>query len=174
MSSYILFLICLSISDIMPSKRSKSKERERKRKQRENRSDEQKEKENEKLKIRMLRLRVELPENVALQNIKNKHRMRKAREKRSGKGHLTDCLKAKKGMRLLKEKGRVLDFEWRGERNLTEEEGWESLLKKGGKEKAILEEKHPDIVERLNEKARVDREKKKEKNRDKKRLSIPR
>ena len=95
----------------------------------------------------MLKLRDEFPANISFQNTKNKHRMRKHRENRNGKEHLIDNVKYKKGMMRLKEKERLKDFAWRGRKNLSEEEDWETLMKKGKTEKAILKIQHPDIVE---------------------------
>ena len=111
----------------------------------------------------MRMMRDDLPENVAFQNVEQKHRLRKIREQRSGKEHLKDNLKAMKGMRILKEKCRKKDFEWRGRKNLTKEEDYENLMLKGDEEKAILTEKYPDIVERLNTKIRGDKERNRQK-----------
>jgi hypothetical protein len=72
----------------MPSKRSKSKEREKKRKS------------HQKMSVA----------RAEFEKIDEKHKMRKKRKTRSGKEHLMQNLKAKKGMQMLETEGRIVQF----------------------------------------------------------------
>lgn len=170
----------------MPSKRSKSKERERKRLQRANMTDDKKKEENEKKRKRMKSLRDErsLEEwkedckadnerkrkeaesldsvEKEFRNIHSKHRKRSLRKQRTGKEKLQQNLKAKRGMRLLREQGRLQEYKKRTEPNQNEMDDWASFRKKGKKYSEKLEILKPDIVAKLNEEFRKEEERKRE------------
>ena len=105
-------------------------------------------------KIRGMQIDVELDFNM----ISTRHRMRDNRSKRSGKEHLKENLKAKQGMRLIKEEGRINSFgrRFRGKRDDLSE--WKTYMK-NSYSKCILEQYKPDIVERINEEVRIQKEK---------------
>ena len=105
-------------------------------------------------KIRGMQIDVELDFNM----ISTRHRMRDNRSNRSGKEHLKENLKAKQGMRLIKEEGRINSFgrRFRGKRDDLSE--WKTYMK-NSYSKCILEQYKPDIVERINEKVRIEKEK---------------
>ena len=79
-------------------------------------------------------------------------KQRKARQERDGKAHLLDNLKAKKGMRDLKEIGRVFAFMKRGKKEKDEEVLWWNFWSKGKQYKDVLTKKQPDIAAKMIEK----------------------
>ena len=87
-------------------------------------------------------------------NMYNLLKMRNARENRDGKEHLLDNLRAKQGMRDLREKGRVvrIAFMRRCMREKDEEVLWWSYWNKGKIYKKILEDKRPETAAALREK----------------------
>lgn len=95
-------------------------------------------------------------------NISKKHHMRKMRYEQNGKEHLIQNQAAKKGMRTLREKGRLMSLTPRlhvphRERNKnfdTDLNDWRLYKKKSKKHDEQLKEKRPDIVCKLNEKFR--------------------
>ena len=91
-----------------------------------------------------------------------KHRKREHRNHRNGKEHLFQNLKAKKGMKVLKEEGRLNEFVKRGTRNRSKMSDWEIFLKRGEKHSEKLKEHMPDLVEKLNQKIRDAKEKERE------------
>ena len=72
--------------------------------------------------------------------------MRKLREKRSGKEHLMDNKKARKGMRVLKDEGRLIPFQNREFREIKEVDIWLQFTFRGQEFKDILAEKNPAIL----------------------------
>ena len=58
---------------------------------------------------------------IEYEQVYNRLKQRKSRQARDGKAHLLDNLKAKKGMRDLKEIGRLFAFMARGKREKDEE-----------------------------------------------------
>ena len=75
-------------------------------------------------------------------------------------------LEAKKGMTLLKEEGRIHEYQRRGEYKQTEKADFKNFIKKGSTCSNLLKATRPDIVERLNQEVREEKEierKKKEK-----------
>ena len=156
----------------MPSKRSKSKEREKQRKRRQNLTEEMKETVREKDRVRKKIAKSNLPEeefevqkskisdeDKEFNKIKKKHRMREMRNSRSGKDHLTENLQAKKGMALLESEGRKKDFARRTGGKLSEIDDFERYHKSGKRFENKLLGERPDIVMLLNEKAREEKEK---------------
>ena len=73
---------------------------------------------------------------------------RKARKARDGKQHLLDNLRAKQGMRDLKEHGRVIGSEFmrRAKRAKDEEVLWWSFWRKGKAFRQLLKEKKPETA----------------------------
>ena len=87
-------------------------------------------------------------------NVDNLIKMRQARHDRDGKQHLLDNLKAKKGMRILKECGRVIgrDFMRRAKREKDEEALWWTYWNSGKTFKEHLQAKRPETAKRMKEK----------------------
>ena len=81
-------------------------------------------------------------------NVDNLIKMRQARHDRNGKQHLLDNLKAKKGMRILKEYGRVTGRELmrRGKREKDEEALWWTYWNSGKKFQEHLQAKRPETA----------------------------
>ena len=143
----------------MPSKRSKSKEREKKRKARLKMSEEAKAKEVEKARIGMEKVRANRSVAQAeFAKIENKHKMREKRKTRSGKEHLIQNLKAKKGMQILETEGRMVKFSSRAGEKPAEGKDWENYFRRGKQFECELEIRRPDIVNILNEKNREKKE----------------
>ena len=91
--------------------------------------------------------------------IEHKHKNRGKRKQRTGKEHLLENLKAKKGMRILEDEGRLEAFAKRSGRKAAEIDDWEFYFKGNKKNSNFLENKKPDIVQVLNEKVRKEKEK---------------
>ena len=143
----------------MPSKRSRSEEREKKRKARLKMSEEQREHTREVDRIRKKEENERrCEEGKEFEKIKLKHRIRELRNQRTGKEKLQQNLDAKRGMRLLNEKGSLNEFQRRRGRNTTEMFDWEIFVRKGKKQSEIVEDYKPDIVERINKKMRKEKE----------------
>ena len=122
----------------------------------------QDEKEEEKidLRLRVRNLRAnKTEEEKEYGKLCKKHKMRESRAQRSGKDHLLENLRAKKGMKLLKEKGRLRDFESRATDNDTEMLDWKDFMKKGKAFSDLITKAKPDLVERLNQEIREEKEK---------------
>ena len=168
----------------MPSKRSKSKERDRKRKKRAKLSDDQKEIENEKKREKRLenldkeraadrarkRKHIENMDEVEREfmKINFKHKKRTLRQQRTGKQKLEQNLKAKRGMRLFREEGRLKDYEQRAKRNRNKIQDWTSFKRKGKKHSEKLDECKPDIVAKINEEFRKQEDWRREKEAERK------
>ena len=89
---------------------------------------------------------------VEYEQVYNLLKQRHARQSRDGKAHLLDNLKAKRGMRDLKEIGRVFAYMRRGKREKDEEVLWWRFWIKGQHYKDILTKKNPEIAARMSEK----------------------
>ena len=166
----------------MPSKRSKSQERERKKRQRAKLSEMEivkilnidKERrrearnnqgEEEKERIRNIdkerRREARNKQDIEMKEygkVLYKHQRRSLRSKRSGKEKLKENLRSKKGMRLLREEGRLLPYTERIRKNTSEVNDWKNYMKKSASRADIVEKSRPDIVEQLNKEARERRE----------------
>ena len=103
--------------------------------------------------------------------------MRCMRNSRSGKDHLLDNLDAKRGMRKLKEEGRLRPFQQREFRELTEIDIWRRFVQRGKEYANILKNKNPKFSAYIEEmlakevKERIERyeqERQKEKEREEK------
>jgi hypothetical protein len=135
------------------------KAKERMRELRVKKTDEEKDEELEDAGERMRKLRVDEPkEQKDYKLIAQKHRRREARRQMSGKERLTQKLKAKKGMNMLKEEGRIHNFERRGYKNRDELSDWKEYVQKGKSYSEMIQHHNPDIVERLNQKLREQKE----------------
>ena len=93
------------------------------------------------------------------EKIVKKHKMRGKRKTRSAKEHLTQNVKAKKGMQTLVTEGRMVKFSRRSGGKPTEERDWEDYFRRGKQFQNQLEIRRPDIVSILNEKYREEKEK---------------
>ena len=135
--------------------RSKSKQREKRSKL----TEDEKDNERAALRDRMRKLRErKTNEETEYEMICQKHKKREARALQSGKEHLIQNLKAKKGMKKFKEKGRVVDFQKRSANNETEMSDFKNFKRKGNTYSEFLDAAKPDIVERLNEEIREEKE----------------
>ena len=162
-----------SLTFDMPSKRSRSKEREKKRRQREKMTLEEREKMNDKNRVRMKNLRDSLDEEEKVEKrsagkskveieylrLDKKHSMRKRRNSRSGKEHLIQNVQAKRGMALFENEGRMKKFSRRSGRKNDEMRDWEFFFRSDNNASRLLDNKKPDIVEKINAKMREEKEK---------------
>lgn len=167
----------------MPSKRSRSQEREKKMRARLRLTEEAKAAQLEKDRLRKQKLRAEKLEeewendkikdreakrsarsrkscsDMDFARIEMKHYMRKRRQLRDGKQHLLDNLKAKRGMKVLKDEGNLKEFERRNGGKRDEIRDWDMYYRACKSNADKLEANKPDIVQELNEKIRKEKEK---------------
>ena len=135
--------------------------KERMRNFRTNRTSAEMEEAKESAKNRMKKIRNEKTEEMKeYEKIVMKQKMRLFRKQRSGKDHLLQNLKAKQGMQLLEEEGRLRGFSLRSAGKVEEIRDWEMYSNKGEEYSEFLKVKKPDVVQVLNEKNRVENEKK--------------
>ena len=87
-----------------------------------------------------------------------KHKRREMRVQRTGKEKLQQNLIFKKGMRLLRKEGRLIKYSDRTQRNVSETTDWQRFMEKSKKHDDMVKEKNPDLVQRLNEESRVEKE----------------
>ena len=119
---------------------------------------------NEKSRERMVKLRErKKEEDLDYEKIIQRQRKQVWRNALSGKNHLLANLKAKKGMQLLSEEGRLKKFERRRrglKRGLESDDlfEWKSFIKKSKFHRDRLTRSEPDIVRRLNEIERQEKE----------------
>ena len=92
------------------------------------------------------------------EKILRKHERRAARKKRTGKEHLQENLKAKKGMQLIYDEGWKKEFCMRSGGKTEEIRDWELYRGNGRIYSQVLEAQRPDIIQILNEKRRVEKE----------------
>ena len=103
-------------------------------------------------------------EDIKYENVIKRLKMRKARKEQTGKEHLTKNLEAKKGMRLLSNEGRLRDFSKRLKQTHKKEDflDWQDYWESGEKERQKLTKLQPDIVDKINEKVRLEKERKRQ------------
>ena len=95
-------------------------------------------------------------------NVK-KQRLREARQKQSVKEHLMRNLKAKKGIQLVNQEGTLRQFS-RRERLMTKFHTkddlieWKNYWQRSGNPRQKLQNTKPDMVKRINEQIRLDKE----------------
>ena len=77
--------------------------------------------------------------------------MRCMRNSRTGKDHLLDNLDARRGMRKLKEEGRLRTFQERNFRELTEIDIWRRFVERGKDYATILKIKSPKVAAYIEE-----------------------
>ena len=144
--------------------KEKEEARERMRFIRLKQNDEKKEEERKKARERMKKLRsLKSIEELDYDKIVKRQNQRKIRAAYSGKDHLLENLKAKKGMRLLKEEGRIMKLtnresirKWEKQKdNLFD---WRRYWGKIEGHKKELEKRQPDLVTRMNEEIRLQKE----------------
>ena len=92
------------------------------------------------------------------EKISLKHEKRKSRNIRNGKEKLQQNLKAKKGMRIFREEGRLKAHASRTEKNTSERDDWKKYITKSKTHVEIVEKQKPDIIQQLNEKVREEKE----------------
>ena len=115
----------------------------------------------------MANIRANKPEDKKdYENLMKRQKQRKLRALYSGKQHLEANLAAKKGMRLFNEEGRLNKFSRRESvgKNIDKEDGlreWKKYMEKSNKSKDTLNRKEPDIVEKINEHIRKEKEEQK-------------
>jgi hypothetical protein len=91
--------------------------------------------------------------------ISEKYRKRESRAKRTEADHSIKKHKAKHGMKLLKERGRIKNVKRRCVKNNDRDSDWKEFMKKGKPYTEYLSFKQPDIIARLNEEIREEKEK---------------
>ena len=102
-------------------------------------------------------------EDSDYEKIIKRQRMREVRIMASGKEHLLGNLKAKKGMQLVNQEGTLRDFS-RRERLMTKFERnddlleWKNYWSRSDDHRRNLEKNKPDLVERINDQIRLDKE----------------
>jgi hypothetical protein len=114
-------------------------------------------------------------EDSDYEKIIKRQRMREVWNMASGKEHLNGNLKAKKGMQLVNQEGTLTEFS-RRERLMTQFEKnddlleWKNYWSRSDDHRRNLEKNKPDLVERINDQIRLDKEReRKEKSERKKR-----
>ena len=110
-------------------------------------------------------IRIEKSTEVcAYERIIQRQRMRIVRESLSGKEHLEGNLEAKRGMRLLKSEGRLKKFESReaGVKGANSDKLFQKYMQTSEKHREILLKNQPDIVSRINENERLEKERKRQ------------
>ena len=146
------------------SNEEREKANERRRMLRANKSEEEKKKVCEVDKDRKKKERDSRGEVVKeFEKISFKHKKRKIRNEKTCKEKLQENLKSKKGMRLLREEGRLREYTERIEQNSDEKVDWENFMKKSKKHTDMAEKARPDIVKRINEESRKTKERLREK-----------
>ena len=121
---------------------------------------------------RMEKLRLhKKDEDYDYEKIIKRQKIREKREKQSGKEHLIRNLQAKRGMQLINQEGTLRKFTRRERvrKKLETKDNtieWKNYLQKGENHKRKLENINPDIVERINEQMRLDKEKERHVERD--------
>ena len=103
------------------------------------------------------------------EKIELKHRIRDLRSKRTEQEKIEQNLKAKEGMKDLREKGRIKPYKERKERNISKEVDWRNFMRKSRQHADMAEKLKPDIVQVINEKNRKDTELIRQKNENKER-----
>ena len=114
-------------------------------------------------------------EDSDYEKIIKRQRMREVRNMASGKEHLLRNLKAKKGMQLVNQEGTLREFSRRERLMTTFEKNddlleWKNYWSRSDDHRRNLEKNKPDLVERINDQIRLDKEKERqEKSEQKKR-----
>lgn len=111
--------------------------------------------EHERNKLYKRRIRGKMTEaETEYQNVENLLKMRQSRQDRNGKEHLLSNLKAKQGMRDLKELGRVegIEFMMRNKREKDEEVIWWNYWTSGKQFKEVLKSRRPETASIMIEK----------------------
>ena len=137
----------------------KKRLRERMAKLRLKKSSEEKALEKEKLRDRVAKLRFkQSPEEREYDMIRKKQRARETRKGWNPEEHWLAKQEAKKGMRLLREEGRIRAYSDRGSNKRTTRKDdlseWDAFINKSKEHKDLLMKRDSDIVRRLNEKRR--------------------
>ena len=92
------------------------------------------------------------------EKIELKHRIRGLRSKRTEQEKIEQNLKAKEGMKDLREKGRIKPYKERKERNISKEVDWKNFMRKSRQHADMADKLKPDIVQVINENNRKDTE----------------
>ena len=143
-------------------------------KNREKMSDEKKEKANKEAKNRMKNQREkykishETPKELSQEKkeyirISDKYRKKEWRNKRSEEEYVNEKLNAKKGMQEFREYGRLRDFSKRSVKIKDEISDWANFVQKGDPYLEVLSSKKPDLIDRINQKIREEKEEEREK-----------
>ena len=137
---------------------------DRKTEMREKRTEEEIKSDREKAKVGMIKLREreEYEEYKEYEKLKDKHRHRKFRKNMSSEDHQYQREKANQGMKEFRERGRLRKYAERSNQNTEEFDDWRKYKRKNEKNSRILERFKPDLVEQINEKNRIDREERRE------------
>ena len=134
----------------------REKLKERMRKIRAKQSEDEKESKREEARESMAILRANKTETEKdYENLIKRKNQRKVRGSYSGKQHLESNLAAKKGMRLFTEEGRLRNFsnresKWKKYDKKDDLKEWRRYMEKSDAHRETLEERQPDIVEKIN------------------------
>ena len=125
--------------------------------------------EKQRLRERMAKLRLkQSSEEREYDIIRKKHRARETRKGWNAEEHWLAKQEAKKGMRLLREEGRIRAYRDRGSNKRTTRKDdlseWDAFINKSKDHKDLLMKRNSDIVSRLNEKRRKEVEENERKN----------
>ena len=137
-----------------------------------NQTDEEREEKREEARSRMQKIRSQKPnEDTDYENMLNRNLMRKVRKEQSGKKHVSGNLKPKQGMKLLNEEGRLNEFASRYERRkkpykTDDLHELRNYWEKSDEHQQKLNKLQPDIVERINEQIRIEKEEKRNSNKE--------
>ena len=127
---------------------------------REKETSEERETENCEARLRMKRLREKkTAQEKEYEKICEKYSKRKSRLQRTDGDRLLQNQNSKDEMKLLRKMGRLHDFKKRCIKNSDRDSDWKGYLKRGKSYSEYLSMKKPDIVERLNEEIREEKEK---------------
>ena len=112
------------------------------------------------------------PADQEYEKIYNLLCMRKKRKNQSGKEHLLSNLKARKGMRLINEKGYLKPFKQRNFRDIDEVDLWKRFCERGIEYEDLLKKRNPVMGQKVDEilsqekKERMEKQKKRDKERE--------
>ena len=114
-------------------------------------------------------------EELEYERIASAVRMRKLRKKRTGKEHLLDKMKAQKGMRILKEEGRVKVYRERESRGSDRMTLWRKFSLNNAEGKLVLAKRNPEMAKKLEmeeEMKRIEAKREREKREERRRAKI--
>lgn len=148
------------------AERERQKVRARVKNIRERKSKEEKETEKQNAKKRMQILRenkvsekkIKSDAVIEYEKIAKKFRMRESRRLRTEEEHAKEKVSAKKGMKDFRDYGALREYHERSSRNRNEILDWKEYYKKGESFAKVLNTRKPDLIERINQEIREEKE----------------